>query len=235
MNSLKEFKKKFPEHMFAIMPMNILTDNTISNIALRIYGMISNMATSLGACCAKNEYFANALNIEKHSASRCISELKARNLIEIRFDNGNQRRIMLPFKATFQTNANVIPEPEEEITPAVLEIVDEINARQKEKYPGYDPTDSAKHSAYGVIMNEVILILAKSVFDSEFVGIKLAGRVITEDLLKNLVKVFDVGNARKLVSHLVESEDDVIDLQRYILTSLINAHKKELDELENQI
>lgn len=235
MKSLKDFKPRIPERMFSVMPMKILIDNTISNNALRIYGMISNMATSLGACYAKNEYFSKSLDVDVRTVSRSITELKDRKLIEVTYDYMNRRTIVLPFKATFQTNANVIPELEEEITPGVLEIVDEINARQKEKYPGYDPTENAKRSSYGVIMNEVILILAKSTFDSEFVGIKLGGHLVTEVLLKNLVKVFDVGNARKLVSHLVDSEDDVIDLQRYILTSLINAHKKELDELENQI
>ncbi len=111
----------------------------------------------------------------------------------------------------------------------VLALVDAINAKQKELYPGYDPVRYCERP-FGVNLRLVIFTLAKTFYSNGFVGTTLAGYTVTEELMQSLVEVFDIANVHGLANYLVDHFEEVEDFDRYILTSLINAHRKALKQ-----
>lgn len=106
----------------------------------------------------------------------------------------------------------------------VVDVVDSINKRMKDMYPGYDPFTYHNAEQYRKIM----ICLAKANFNKEFVGVELAGTIVTEELLQDLVKVFDIANCNYLVRVLEKDGDNILHPDNYILSSLITTHKSEL-------
>lgn len=113
----------------------------------------------------------------------------------------------------------------------VNDIVDEINKRMRDKYPGYSEAIQIK-SKNGIMMRLIIGVLAKAYFDPELVGIRLGGKYIHHQDIVDLVDVFDISNCHGLATFLVERNCEVKNLKMYIMASLFNAHEKELNKLK---
>lgn len=115
----------------------------------------------------------------------------------------------------------------------VEKIIQEICERMKNKYPGWSQAVALK-SKEGVVMNLIILTLAKAYFDPELVGIRLSGKFIHHKDIVDLVDVFDIANCHGLASYLVEKNCEVKNLKMYIMASLFNAHKTQLEKIKVQ-
>lgn len=113
----------------------------------------------------------------------------------------------------------------------VENLVSEICDRMHKKYPGWTQANALK-SKEGIIINLVILTLAKSYFDPELVGIRLGGKFIHHADIVDLIDVFDIANIHSLASYLVEKNCEVKNLKMYIMASLFNAHSKALNQLK---
>lgn len=116
----------------------------------------------------------------------------------------------------------------------VLTMVDKINAKQKDSYPGYDPIRYLE-LPFGVQVRLIIFTLAKAYFSHEFIGTTLANQTVTKELMQNLVEVFDLAQVHGLANYLVDHFEEVEDIDRYIMTALINAHKKKLKNMERRV
>lgn len=219
--------KNFPDKMFSIMPINVILDPDLSTPALRIYALISNIANSKGCCRAKNKYFQDSCEVEERTVSRALAQLSAKGYISI-MTNKNARAIYLPFNARFQTTENNIPEPAEDVAPGVIEILQQIEAREKEQYPGWSLDKPIGY--HGAIVKETLTIIAKAVYNSEYVGTKLSGRVVTEDDMKALIELIDIVDISHLAEYITEHDDEIFNIDRYILASVIKLYAKDLDK-----
>lgn len=75
----KEEKIKLSKNIFssgwALTPISILNDNSISPHARILYGNIASLCASTGYCWATNEYFAKALTVNVRTIIRAMVEL----------------------------------------------------------------------------------------------------------------------------------------------------------------
>jgi biotin operon repressor len=86
--------------LFAIIPMSILEDKTLSANAKLLYGEIMALSKKSGKCYATNEYLADVLGLSKTSLPQIIRELAGCGLIVVdiqRSKKGTYRDITVSF------------------------------------------------------------------------------------------------------------------------------------------
>ncbi len=86
--------------LFAIIPMSILENKTLSANAKLLYGEIMALSKKSGLCYATNEYMAEMLGLSKTSIPQIIRELSGCGLIIVdieRSEKGTYRNITISF------------------------------------------------------------------------------------------------------------------------------------------
>lgn len=223
---------KFSENAFVNLPLKVLYCNLLTLADIKVYGTIANICNMNTVCKLSNKDFKELLNIDERTIQRSLAKLEKLTFIKIRIV-ANKRQISLPRFADFQAVDNfTCLQDVDNPPPGIGEIVDYINAKQKAIYPAYDPVNFAKAGPYGVQIKTIIFILAKAVYDSKYIGVKLAGRKRTEDDLKNLVEVFDISSVRPLAQYLAENFEKIQNIDFYIMASLFDRFKKEINEFQ---
>lgn len=219
------------EQRFTI-PAGLFDNPYITKFDMKLYGNIVNLTHKYDYCDASNKYLATKIHACKRTIRRGLNKLEELGYIVIEKE-GRKQKIYLPTQTQSEMAEKHTQQTQDLDMSKVLALVDNINVKQKEMYPGYDPSEWCK-KPFGVQLRLIIFTLAKAYFNDEFLGITLANQTVTEELMQNLVKVFDIANIHGLTNYLVDHFDEVDDIDRYILTATINAHKRQLKKLERQ-
>lgn len=229
-----------PENTFSNISNKILYNPKLNFTDARLYASIAFFCEKYGSCIASTSYFTKRQEDplkkpydwepDERTIRRSLNKLKTLKLIIIE-QNGKQRKITLPFSARYQATDEFIPQKEES-SPSVLEIIDEIEIKQKIKYPTFSLTDV--NSTFGVYKRQVVFTIAKSIYQKKYIGVRLAGEKVSEKMLHNLLEVFDIGKCDGLVVYLKDYSAEIKDPDYYIMASVINAHKRQLKKLERQ-
>ncbi len=232
-----------PENTFSNISNKILYHPKLNFTDARLYASIAFFCEKYGSCIASTSYFTKRQEDplkkpydwepDERTIRRSLNKLKTLKLIIIE-QNGKQRKITLPFSARYQATDEFIPQKEEkeEPNPSVLEIMDEIEIKQKIKYPTFSLTDV--NSTFGVYRRQVVFTVAKSIYQKKYIGVRLAGKKVSEKMLRNLIEVFDIGKCVGLVAYLKDYSAEINDPDYYIMESVINAHNRQLRKLERQ-
>lgn len=75
--------EKNQPNYYAIIPINILCNNSLMSQSAKIYGLISSLCNEKGYCWATNQYFADKFNVSETSISKWIADLKDHKYITI--------------------------------------------------------------------------------------------------------------------------------------------------------
>lgn len=187
-----------------------------------------------GCCIAKNKYFAELMQVEELTVQRNLQVLQRFTCIKIEYD-GNKRKIKIPQFASFDEveSFTFLESGNTTSQSKVLDLVDLIKEKQIEKYPYIAKLLESTLPIYGQ-MRQIILTLAKSVCNPDYLGVKLGKQKVTEQMLWDLVSVFDIGKCHDLSYYLVFNSEKVKDVERYILTSLFNLFEVQIKKLEHQ-
>ncbi len=234
-----------PENTFTNISNKIFYNPKLNFTDARLYASIAFFCEKYGSCIASTSYFTKRQEDplkkpydwepDERTIRRSLNKLKALKLIIIE-QHGKQRKITLQFSARCQTVDEFIPQNEEQKEefnlPSVLKIMDEIEIKQKLKYPTFRLSDI--NSVFGVYRRQVVFTVAKSIYQKKYLGVKLVGEKVSEKMLHNLLEVFDIGKCDGLVVYLKDYSAEIDDVDYYIMASVINAHKKQLKKLERQ-
>lgn len=217
------------EQTFTI-PAGLFDNPYITKFDMKLYGNIVNLTHQYGYCDASNKYLAQKIHACKRTIKRGMTKLEELGYILIE-KKGYKQKIFLPTQTQSELQAKPTQQTQGFDIAKVLALVDSINAKQTEHYPGYDPVRYLERP-FGVQIRLIIFTLAKAYFNHEFIGTTLGGKTVTDELMQNLIEVFDLSLIHGLANYLVDHFEDVEDIDRYILSSLINAHKKSLKQKE---
>lgn len=103
--------------LYAVVPMNVLTDGSLRPNAKLLYGMISSLATARGYCWASNQYLGEPLGLDGKTVSALVRNLSTRGYIRVEVSRdasitlGTERKIYI---ATFALAAEAPPPPKNE-------------------------------------------------------------------------------------------------------------------------
>lgn len=97
------------------IPIEILTDDAISDKEKLIYSLLLFFSTQNGSCTITNNLISNLFAISKTQVSKLISSLKSKSYIEVEIlrDNSNQiiNRTITPIKLFNNTPLTKVNEP----------------------------------------------------------------------------------------------------------------------------
>lgn len=221
---------------FVIIPFDLIKCRRVLNATdYALFMLISNYCNMNSYCGVSDAHMSDTLRVDEKSITRSLSKLEKLTFISIE-NKGHRRKIKVPQFSTFKDiDEHIYIRTGYAVdNNAVLKLVDEIYKKQKETYPGFDPVEYAKNDVRGVQIRQIIWTLAKAQHNPDFIGIRLAEKKVTEQLLEDLVTVFDIGQIAPLARYLAENNEEVDNIDHYILTGIINAHKPLLKKLEQE-
>lgn len=88
--------KESPSY-YAIIPANVRYDENLKPNSKLLYGEITALASKNGVCYASNNYFAQLYNVDISTISKCITQLKDKDYIQVDYivnDDKTKRRII---------------------------------------------------------------------------------------------------------------------------------------------
>lgn len=148
---MSEEIRESTSNYWAMTPLQVLGDDTLSHGARNLYGLIASLSNVTSYCWASNQYLADFFKVNKTTISLWIKSLKDAGYIIVEYEYKDDtkeidmRKIWLPWNAKIKSTNNIPinntpapaetkPAKEEKYKDEIKEIIDYLNIKLNSNY-----------------------------------------------------------------------------------------------------